>query len=83
MQLHQPLTDQEFKTMFTLLHRHVTTEMDQWELWKFDIVYGKIYTEVSMDSSGLEEAHIDVTHLSKQAQQTAFYRICRPSTGTG
>lgn len=66
MQSQQKLTDQEFRTMFTLLHRYVRTEMDQWELWKFDTTYGKIYIEVSMESSGADEAYIDVTHLIDQ-----------------
>jgi hypothetical protein len=63
VQSHQPLTEQEFRTMFTLLHRYVRTEMDQWELWKFDTDFRKIYIDVSMDPSGSEEAYIDVTHL--------------------
>ena len=57
------LTDQELRAMFTLLHRYVITEMDQWELWKFDTIYGKIYIDVSMEQSGSEEAYIDVNHL--------------------
>ncbi len=69
MPSHQPLTDQELKTMFNLLHRYVMTAMDQWELWKFNTTkYGEIYIDVSMDSSGADEAYVDVTHLIEQEQ---------------
>lgn len=67
MQAQPKLTDQEFRAMFTLLHRYVMTEMDQWELWKFDTAFGKVYIDVSMDRLGPEEAYIDVTHLIDQA----------------
>ncbi len=68
LQSQQKLTDQEFRTMLTLLHRYVMTEMDQWELWKFDTEFGGIYIDVSMISSGPDEMYIDVTHLIEQAQ---------------
>lgn len=68
MQSHQRLTDQEFRTLFTLLYRYVMTEMDQFELWKFDTVYGKIYVDMGMVSSGADEHYIDVTHLIDQTQ---------------
>jgi len=54
--------------MLTLLNRYVITEMDQWELWKFETGYGKIYIEISMEPSGADEAYIDVTHLIDQEQ---------------
>lgn len=68
MQSHQPPTNPGLKTMFALLNRYVITEMDLWELWKFDTTYGKIYIEVSMEPSRAAEAYVDVTHLIEQAQ---------------
>ena len=61
------LTEQELRAMFTLLHRYVMTEMDQWELWKFDTDLGKIYIDVSMEPFGSEESYLDVMHLIDQA----------------
>lgn len=47
MPSHQPLTEQEFKTMFNLLHRYVMTEMDQWGLWKFDTEHRSITKDLT------------------------------------
>ena len=61
------LSDDEFSSMVTLLRRYVETEMDQWELWKFDTSRSKTFVSVSMYPShgGTEDAYTDLSHLLK------------------
>ena len=53
--------------MIEFLRRHTATEMDQWELWKFDIPVSTIYVSVSMKPSheGAEDMYVDLNHLVK------------------
>ncbi len=51
--------------MFRLLYRHALTEMDQFDNFKFDTQYGKIFVSISMSSQGYDDAFTDVTHLLK------------------
>ncbi|WP_299948415.1 hypothetical protein [uncultured Microbulbifer sp.] len=59
------LSDAEFKQMLELLKRYVENDMDQWELWKFDAKFSKIYVNVSMKPShpGTEEAYVDMNNF--------------------
>ena len=59
------LSNAEFVQMLKMIKRYVNTEMDQWELWKFDTSFSKIYINISMEPShpGTEDAYTDVTHL--------------------
>ena len=56
----QQLSDEEFVEMVGLLHRHVETDMDQWELWSFDSSRGKIYINVSLKADGPDTAYDDL-----------------------
>ena len=61
------LSDDEIKQMFNLIKRHTTYEMDQWDLFKFDDEYGKVYIEFSLQPrSGAEESYTDINHLLKE-----------------
>ena len=57
------LSDEEFKRMINLLNRYVETEMDQWELWKFNTSFSTVYINISMKPEGSVEAYTDVSHL--------------------
>ncbi len=65
--LDEKLSDDEFAQMITLLRRYTATEMDQWELWKFDIPSSTIYVSVSMYPShgGAADIYTDLGHLLK------------------
>ncbi len=53
--------------MFRLLYRHALTEMDQFDNFKFDTKYGKIFVSISMSAQRHDEAFTDVSHLLKKA----------------
>ena len=55
------MTDQEFSQMVTLLSKFANTEMDQFEGWKFNSEFGKIYVSISMYAEGDCSAYTDVT----------------------
>ncbi|MEX2961556.1 hypothetical protein [Microbulbifer sp. TYP-18] len=59
------LSDAEFKQMLELLKRYVENDMDQWELWKFDSNFSKIYVNVSMKPvhPSTEEAYVDMNNF--------------------
>ncbi len=59
----EKLNDSEYIQMLQLLHRYSETELDQWDLWKFDSKFGNIYITVSRAPNGPEESWDDVTHL--------------------
>jgi len=59
----EKLSDDECRQMFRLLHRYASTEMDQWDLFKFDTKYGKVFVSISLSSGGSEEGFTDVSHL--------------------
>ena len=65
--LDEKLSDDEFAQMITLLRRYTATEMDQWELWKFDIPSSTIYVSVSMGPvhGGEADMYTDLGHLLK------------------
>lgn len=66
MQSKQKLSKDEFREMLSLIKRYVTTEMDQWELWKFSTDFGNIYIDISMIPSRPEEAYVDLSHLMNE-----------------
>ena len=63
--VNEKLSDEEFAAMVRFLKRYVETEMDQWELWKFDSSRSTIYVNVSMYPSheGAEDSYTDLGHL--------------------
>jgi hypothetical protein len=40
------LTDDELRTLATLLYRFASTDLDQWELWRFGTEHGEIFVEI-------------------------------------
>lgn len=61
----EKLSDAEFKQMLNLISRYASTEMDQWEAWKIDSSFSKIYVDISMkpESPGAEESYTDFSYL--------------------
>ena len=60
----EKLTEDEMNQMFQLVKRYTETEMDQWDLWKFDTKYEKVYMSLTREvPSAEEEAYVDVSHL--------------------
>jgi hypothetical protein len=59
----QKLSEEEFKEMIQMLNRYVESEMDQWELWKFNSSFGSVYVNVSMKPDASEDAYMDLNHL--------------------
>ena len=57
--------------MVNLLNRYVSTDMDQWELWKFDTDRCAVYIEITMEKepSTSEEAYLDLTHLISREEK--------------
>ena len=54
------LSEKEIRQMATLLKRYASSDMDQFDLWKFDTDFGRVFVEVSMKASGPEEAYSDI-----------------------
>lgn len=61
------MSDNEVKQMFQMLRRYAETELDQWEYWRFDGPFSKIYIHISMqpDPGASDEAYTDVSHLTR------------------
>ncbi len=60
----EKLTKEEMDQMFQLVKRYTETEMDQWDLWKFDTKYQKVYMALTREvPPAEEEAYFDITHL--------------------
>ena len=58
------LTDQEFKQLLNLVKRYTETEMDQFDHWKFQTKYGKVYVEISREiSSEIESWFTEMDNL--------------------
>ena len=49
--------------MFRLLHRYASTELDQFEDFKFDTKFGKVFVSISRSAQGHDEAFTDINHL--------------------
>jgi hypothetical protein len=60
----ESLTDDELRTLATLLWRFASADMDQWELWRFPTTYGEIYVEISHQPvrGASPEAYTDIRH---------------------
>ncbi len=59
----QKLSESEFSEMLRLIHRFSVSEMDQWEQWKFDSEFGKVFVSITRQPSGPEEAYAELTHM--------------------
>lgn len=59
------MSKEEFVQMLKLMKRYAETEMDQFELWKFDIDFAKIFVTISMvpQHEGTEGAYTDLNQL--------------------
>lgn len=63
MQNIDKLSKGEFSAMLAFLKRFSTTEMDQFEHWKIETEFGKVYIELARVPSGSEEAYVDLNYL--------------------
>ena len=72
----QKLTEEELKQMFSLLKRFSETQMDQWELYKFETKYGPVYVDILREILSSEDAYIDVTHLIEESKGTGVCPQC-------
>lgn len=60
------LSDDEMNQMFKLIKRYTEIEMDQWDLWKFDTKFGKVFMSITRSVPKSEEdAYFDISHLLK------------------
>lgn len=57
------LTDEEVALMFSLAKRYAETELDQFEIFKFDTKFGKVFFSLSQGQSRPDDGYIDVTGL--------------------
>ena len=60
MNSNKKLSDKELRQMVILLKRYASMDMDQFDLWKFDTDFGKVFVEISMKPSGPEESYTDI-----------------------
>ena len=65
----EKLTDEEFIKMFQLLSRYMTTEMDQWDAWKFKAEYGEMFIHLDMKPLGDTHMYDDMTNLLNQKEK--------------
>ncbi|MBS0659427.1 MAG: hypothetical protein JSR82_14395 [Verrucomicrobia bacterium] len=65
------MSDSEIRTMFLLLRRYAVTEMDQWDLFKFDANDRKVFISISLSSQGQDSAFTDVSHLLESESFTS------------
>lgn len=65
MDAENKMTDAEYLEMLRLLRRYASTELDQFDLWKFDTEFGTVYVDVSRKPAweGYEDAYTDINHL--------------------
>lgn len=61
----EKMSEKEFVQMIKLLKKYSETEMDQFELWKFDTNFSKVYVTISMalSSDEAESGYVDLSHL--------------------
>ena len=64
------MSKEEFVEMLNLMKRYIETEMDQFELWKFDTRRSEIFVNISMmpQYEGTEEAYTNLNHLLIESQ---------------
>ena len=64
------LSDEEFILMLRLLHRYASTEMDQFDLWRFDTSSSRVFVEISWrPAPGADaSAYTDLSHLIDDSQ---------------
>jgi hypothetical protein len=64
MQSEEKLSDEEIRQMFRLLRRYASTDMDQWDLFKFDSKRGKVFVSIALNCPpGQEEGFTEISHL--------------------
>lgn len=65
METEKRLSGEEIRQMFRLLYRYASTDMDQWDLFKFDSNFGdKVFVSISLSPApGHADNYTDVSHL--------------------
>jgi len=61
----EKLKDEELGLMLNLIKRYAETEMDQFDILKFDTDFGKVYFSVSLSASDNGDSYTDVTEFMK------------------
>jgi len=61
----EKLNEDEFSLMLQLIQRYSKTELDQWNQWKFDSKFGKVFFSISRSSDN-KDSFEDVTHMIKK-----------------
>jgi len=62
------MTSDEINQMFHLIKRYTNTEMDQWDLWKFNGNFGKVYISFSRGVPDSEkDAYTEISHLIEKS----------------
>ena len=62
----EKLSNEELALMLNLIKRYAETDMDQFDLIKFDAEYGEVLVSISMSRSKSEEGYSDVTDFMKK-----------------
>ena len=58
------MTSAEMDKMFQLIKLYTETEMDQWDKWKFNDNFGKVYISFTRGVPNSEkDAYTDISHL--------------------
>lgn len=65
MNSEQKLTDEEFRQMAKLLYRYAEYELDQFDHFKFDTSYGKVFITISRKSGGYDNSFDDLINIAR------------------
>ena len=63
------MNEEDIKTMFKLMKEYSEEEMDQWDSWKFNSKYGKVYISFDRKSNGYEDSYNDISELLEQEKK--------------
>jgi len=60
-----PLSDEEFRELAVLLHRHASNDMDQFDLWRFSTEWGpmSVIVRMGLQPGVSEDAHVDLVPI--------------------
>jgi len=47
-----------FRLLIYLLKWYCSKEMDQWEMWKFNTKYGKVFVQISREPGCSEDIYV-------------------------
>ncbi|WP_125564791.1 hypothetical protein [Pseudoalteromonas rubra] len=57
------LSEEELGLMLHLVKRYAETDLEQFEILKFDTEYGKVNLSISLGQNNPDDGYIDVTDL--------------------